>query len=130
MMHSTEAQTPLLPKQVLPALINSVHHRTRWCLCCGLMGHICSSNESLIGANAIILLFYETKTVTLLCATVKGALDAGPDEGGAMGHDSDEEEKRANRARAANADQGSTAEGRNQDAATDVRSCILQLQLF
>lgn len=51
---------------------------------------------------------------------VKGALDAGPDEGGAMGHDSDEEEKRANRARAANADQGSTAEGRNQDAATDV----------
>ncbi|KAL3163425.1 hypothetical protein ABBQ32_009803 [Trebouxia sp. C0010 RCD-2024] len=50
----------------------------------------------------------------------KGALDAGPDEGGAMGADSDEEEKRANRARAASKDPSSTVEGRNQDAATDV----------
>ncbi|KAL3131962.1 hypothetical protein ABBQ38_007658 [Trebouxia sp. C0009 RCD-2024] len=50
----------------------------------------------------------------------KGALDAGPDEGGALGADSDEEEKRANRARAASKDPSSTVEGRNQDAATDV----------
>ena len=39
-----------------------------------------------------------------------------------MGADSDEEEKRAVRARAANADQSSTAEGRNQSAAADVGS--------
>lgn len=50
----------------------------------------------------------------------KGALDAGPDEGGAVGADSDEEEKRANRARAASKDPSSAVEGRNQDAATDV----------
>ena len=39
-----------------------------------------------------------------------------------MGADSDEEEKRAVRARAANADQSSTAEGRNQSATADVSS--------
>ena len=56
-----------------------------------------------------------------VCRTAaKGALDAGPDEGGAMGADSDEEEKRANRARAANKDPSSAAEGRNQSAAADV----------
>ena len=42
-----------------------------------------------------------------------------------MGADSDEEEKRAVRARAANADQSSTAEGRNQSAAADVGSNCL-----
>ncbi len=52
----------------------------------------------------------------------QGAKEAGPDEGGAVGADSDEEEKRAVRARAANADQSSTAEGRNQSAAADVGS--------
>ena len=50
----------------------------------------------------------------------KGALDGGPDEGGAIGADSDEEEKRANRARTASKDPSSTVEGRNQDAANDV----------
>lgn len=50
----------------------------------------------------------------------QGAKEAGPDEGGAVGADSDEEEKRAVRARAANADQSSTAEGRNQSATADV----------
>lgn len=58
----------------------------------------------------------------------KGALDAGPDEGGALGADSDEEEKRANRARAASKDPSSTVEGRNQDAATDV--CPLDAPLL
>ena len=52
----------------------------------------------------------------------KGALDGGPEEGGAMGADSDEEEKRANRARAASKDPGSAAESRNQSVARDV--CI------
>jgi hypothetical protein len=42
-----------------------------------------------------------------------------------VGADSDEEEKRAVRARAANADQSSTAEGRNQSAAADVSSDLL-----
>ena len=48
-------------------------------------------------------------------------LDAGPDEGGALGADSDEEEKRANRAKAAGNDQTSRAEGRNQGNNADVR---------
>ena len=39
-----------------------------------------------------------------------------------MGADSDEEEKRANRARAAKTDESSAAEGRNQSAAADVSS--------
>ena len=49
-----------------------------------------------------------------------GGLDAGPDEGGALGADSDEEEKRANRAKAAGADQSSRVEGRNQGNNADV----------
>lgn len=58
-----------------------------------------------------------------MCLTAaKGALDAGPDEGGALGADSDEEEKRANRARVASKDPGSAAESRNQSVSRDVRS--------
>lgn len=65
-----------------------------------------------------------------LCVCVsaaKGAVDAGPDEGGALGADSDEEEKRANRARAASKDPGSAAESRNQSAATDVCPPLLYM---
>ena len=47
-------------------------------------------------------------------------LDGGPDEGGALGADSDEEEKRANRAKAASADQSSRVEARNQNTNADV----------
>lgn len=47
-------------------------------------------------------------------------LDAGPDEGGPLGADSAEEEKRANRAKAANADQSSMVEARNRNTNADV----------
>lgn len=53
-------------------------------------------------------------------AAAQGGMDAGPDEGGAQGADSDEEEKRANRARTANKDPRSMAESRNQSPAADV----------
>ena len=50
-----------------------------------------------------------------------------------MGADSDEEEKRANRARAASKDPGSAAESRNQSVARDVcpslHSCFLYIVL-
>ena len=63
-----------------------------------------------------------------MCLTAaKGALDGGPDEGGALGADSDEEEKRANRARAASKDPGSAAESRNQSVAGDVCPFLLFL---
>ena len=55
-----------------------------------------------------------------ICVAAAQALDAGLDEGGAQGADSDEEEKRANRARAANKDPRSMAESRNQSPAADV----------
>ncbi len=76
---------------------------------------------------AVFVLLHEsvmyTKSVlevVLWYLAAQGAKEAGPEEGGAVGADSDEEEKRAVRARAANADQSSTAEGRNQSAAADV----------
>ncbi|DBA95096.1 TPA: hypothetical protein ACH3X1_002608 [Trebouxia sp. C0004] len=66
------------------------------------------------------LISYIIEQPGMSVTTAQGAKEAGPDEGGAVGADSDEEEKRAVRARAANADQSSTAEGRNQSAAADV----------
>ena len=56
-------------------------------------------------------------------------VDAGPDEGGALGADSDEEEKRANRAKAANADQSSMVEARNQNNNADVGSIPMYLAI-
>lgn len=72
-----------------------------------------------------MITFVEVKTGPLFLRIGCGGdavqgLDGGPDEGGAFGADSDEEEKRANRAKAASADQSSMTEARNKNTNADV----------
>lgn len=99
------------------------------------LNHDCTASALLTGTavavhtnvNGVICQLSATTGCMSVCVSAaKGAVDAGPDEGGALGADSDEEEKRANRARAASKDPGSAAESRNQGAATDVCPPLLR----